>query len=314
MKQAFLLFISLLPSALVIAAEQHCEEKLVQAICVVDPPASEPDRYKPSRPCLSEETRAYGSAILEAYRSFPKLVKTALCSVQNLYIEKQFFGTAWSAPVNENAPQSMLLGLNKREMDAQLKLEPFSSWFEQLSFGGPKDFTVSPLLPTIAIEPRRWKSATYLIDTLLHEAGHLLDYKYGFNKFICSSPNMCKPAPGSWTEIAWLSSAVPRPENDFDQRRFICINNCQSTHLDPKKSAEFYEDLHKSGFVSQLSAISPLEDFAETFSLYVKIHVLGQQIHWRDSRGNIYDAKLVLNSMPLKQKITFLESHLKELK
>lgn len=69
-----------------------------------------------------------------------------------------------------------------------------------------------------------------------------------------------------------------------------------------------------AGFVSQLSTISPMEDFAETFSLYVKIHVLGQQIHWRDSQGNIYDAKLVLNSTPLKQKITFLESHLKELK
>lgn len=31
MKQAFLLFVSLLPSALVIAAEQDCEEKLVQS-------------------------------------------------------------------------------------------------------------------------------------------------------------------------------------------------------------------------------------------------------------------------------------------
>lgn len=293
-------------------AGDNCQEKLSRAICIVDSPATETDRYKPHRPCVEEDTTKYTSQILAAYAFFPQIVQAALCSIQNLYIEKQFFGTAWSAPINEQVPQAMLLGLNKREMDAELRLEPFLSWFEQLSFGGAKNFSVSPYLPTTTVEPSRWKSATFLIDTLLHEAGHLLDYKNHFNKFECSSQT-CKPASDSWAEIAWLSDLKPRPENDFGQRKSICINNCQANHLDPKRSADFYKRLHQSGFVTQLSAINPMEDFAETFSLYEKTHALGQNIYWHDAQGNTYNAKFVLRSNSLKQKVKFIESHLKGL-
>jgi hypothetical protein len=315
MKIALALFFASFPFLSIPAnASQDCQEKLAKAICIVNSPVKEPDRYKPNRPCIEGETKRYSVQVLDAYGSFPAPVKKILCSVQTIYIEKDFFGTAWSAAVDESDPQEMLLGLNIRELDAQLRLESFLSWFEQLSFGGAKDFTISPLLPMISIDPPRWKSATFLTNTLLHESGHLLDYKYGFNKFVCSDPNKCKPLPGSWGEIAWLSNSTPRPDNDFDQRPLICINRCQAVHLDPKKSTEFYRDLFQSGFVSQLSAISPMEDFAETFSLYERINAMDQQINLKDTNGNLYDVKLVLKSDPLKQKVKFIENILKELK
>jgi hypothetical protein len=247
-------------------------------------------------------------AILSAYQVFPGFIKSALCSVQSLYIEKKFFGTAWSAPVDEDRPQDMLLGLNQRELDAQLKLEPFLSWFEQLSFGGATDFKVLPHLPTVTVNPHRWKQMTFLVDTLAHEAGHLLDYKNRFNSFICDIAGSCQPAPGSWTEISWLSESEPLPENDFAERKLICINNCQSDHLDPQRADQFYTILHQSGFVSQLAAINSMEDFAETFSLYVKLKYLGQKIEWNDAKGNVYDGGKILNSRPLQQKLKYLES------
>lgn len=282
------------------------EAKLSDAICLVEAPTNESDRYKPNRTCLPGG-EVYAAQVLEAYRSFPLFVQQELCSVKFLYIEKQFFGAAWSSPVEESNPNEMMIGLNQRELDSRLTLDPFLTWFEQLSFGGKTDFSTSQGLPSISIRPKGWASSTYLIDTLLHETGHLVDFRSHFNRSDCKRPDDCQPSAGSWTEIGWKNESTPKPENDFPDRKFICINSCGSTHLDPKEAPKFYRSLYRGGFVSQLSALNSMEDFAESFSLYVKEKYLGFHTELDDGQGHHYTSTSTFDSKEFEAKRNYLE-------
>jgi hypothetical protein len=303
--------IFLLVSFNALSSEIDCRTSLKQAICLVNAPVKESDRYKPNRSCLVGGER-YEDQILEAYDAFPNFVQAALCTVKFLYIETNFFGSAWSAPIDESNPQDMMIGLRQHELDSKLKLESFLSWYEQLSFGGLKDFTPLPYLPSINITPQKWVQSTYLIDTLLHEVGHLLDYKNFYNQIKCDSQNHCSHVPGSWGDISWQTDSLPKEEFDFPERKLICINNCTTTYLDPSRASEFYLNLHENGFISQLAAIHPMEDFAESFKYYVLEKYMGIKNTWDDKLGHIYNSADIINSKSFENKKIYLDNILKK--
>lgn len=294
-------------------SSESCHQNIREAVCLVDPPHEEKNRYKDGRICLSGGQRYY-QQIIEAYDTFPEFAQKIVCSLRKIYIEKDFFGPAWSALDDDNNPNSGLIGLRKKDLDTHLGVEDYNSWFEQQSFGGSQDYNISTRLPMTIVLPENKKSLGFLSYTFLHEIGHILDYQQHFNQVDCSSiSGFCKSRPGSWTALSWMYIESPKAENDFAQRKDICLNACHGEYLSMTDADNFYKTLHENGFISQLSALNAREDWAEAFAIYVSTKYM--DIHYKIVLPTGVEYKLddVLNSNVFLAKNRYLEKVVRSL-
>jgi|GEM_PF-4482825 len=280
---------------------KSCRETIPSLICEVAAPIKEPDRYKDNRTCLPLDTSKYQKLILQAFSAYPKFVQDQFCSLKKIYIEQEFFGPAWSTPVDENNPSEILIGLRKKDLDAQVDLQDYGSWFEQQSFGGLQDFKVQPDLPIIMIAPKTIASKPFLLFTFLHELGHSFDYQKHYNR----SKDDPKFA-GSWTSLQWSDINQIQHQFDFKERKSICLNNCNGTYLAPLKASLLYRDLFSHGFVSQLSATNAMEDFADSFAYYVMSNYMGAQFVVVANKQN-FPVSDFINGRAFKKKLIYLQ-------
>ena len=95
------------------ASRNKCRIHIRQILCLVDGPTTEANRYKDHRHCLKNSAR-YAPQVLEAYDQFPGFAQEAVCGLKKIYIEKDFFGPAWSALDDESDPTTGLIGLRKK--------------------------------------------------------------------------------------------------------------------------------------------------------------------------------------------------------
>jgi hypothetical protein len=223
-----------------------CRAHLKQMICVVTSPQNEKDRYRNDRVCESgADISLFLRQIESAYDSYPPFLRNQLCSLSKVYLEEDFFGNAWS--------DKGIIAINKKLSDADPNAGNALSGFAQLSFGGKKPgYEPSLALPRIKVDP----SMVAVTHTLLHELGHTFDYDYGFQK-------------RGWEELS---------NKDFPLRKKICLNNCKNDFLSISEMPELYKELDEQGYVSQLAAVSPMEDFAETFALVVEHDEMGRKL------------------------------------
>lgn len=61
------------------------------------------------------------------------------CSLNYIFIEKEFFGTAYASPLKDSNGNIIgaMMGIRQSVLDENLNLETWASWKEQLSFGWP---------------------------------------------------------------------------------------------------------------------------------------------------------------------------------
>jgi hypothetical protein len=286
--------------------KDKCTQHIEESVCLVDEPATEKNRFRIDRTCLPG-SEIYKEKIIETYKTFPPFVQQVLCGVKKIYIEKDFYGAAWSAMDDPKKLKSPMIGILKKDLDSNLKLQDFLTWFEQLSFGGATDYLALPNLPLMVVSPPEKKEYPYLSLTLLHELGHILDYQKFFNDFKCKG-NKCKPAPASWTEISWQTIEKPKPDFTFKERNLICINRCKDRFINVAKADQFYDDLHSRGFLTQLAAFNAKEDWADTFAFYVSGKYMDIHFQIKSPKGKVYNFDDLLNSKAFARKKQYLES------
>jgi len=286
---------------------KKCHQKIRDIICLVNPPLDEKNRYKDGRTCLSGGDQ-YQQAIIDAYDAFPGFAQKVICSLKKIYIENNFYGSAWSALADDNDPDSGLIGIRKKDLDAHLGLQDYNSWFEQQSFGGSDDFKISPTLPVVKVYPKSKKDAGFLTYTLLHEVGHILDFQHHFNRVMCRMDGTdCYAMPDGWTVLGWMDLNSANAASDFPGRKQICLNACHGKFLSVTNMDRFYDTLFKHGYISQLAALDSMEDWAEVFAIYVNAKYMN--IHYKIvlPSGKEYILDDILNSEPMKAKKDFIE-------
>jgi uncharacterized protein YjgD (DUF1641 family) len=223
--------------------KSDCREKLAEQVCLVEPPKIEKDRYRSDRSCeVGADTNVFLRELQSAYDSYPPFVREQMCSLKKIYLEKEFFGDAWS--------DTGIIGINKKLSDADQDAGKKLGAFNEQTFG-VENMNAQPFL-LITITP----SLSSVTHTLLHELAHTFDYRYDFQK-------------KGWDKLS---------EADFPLKSKICLNHCQGQFIPTSEAPELYRELREQGFVSQLAAVSAMEDFAETFAFVVERDDMGRSI------------------------------------
>jgi hypothetical protein len=302
----FTLLVSLHLTPAEASDSKACRQYVKTIVCLVDAPSQEPDRYKDSRKCLSGSSK-YIAPVLETFDAYPPFVQEAVCGLKKIYIEKSFFGPAWSSLAIDSDPNSGLIGLRQSDIDAAIPAALYQSWFEQQSFGGKDDFHIDPDLPVVEIISPKTDALSGLTYSLLHEIGHIFDYQNKFNDETCLKG--CTPGSVSWTTLSWLSIQDPKPNSDFGLRSSICLNNCNGKFISPTNADLLYKEIYQHGFISQLGSVNAMEDFAESFAFYVSATYLEKHFEIHTKSGSTYKLDDVLTSKSFESKLNFLKAH-----
>jgi len=154
-----------------------CRAHIESVMCLVDPPENKSEEPGSDRPCLPGG-QAYAKYFEALYDNYPSALQKMFCSLRHIYIEKDFFGTAYAGLVKDEAgrPIGAKMGIRKSVLDENLNLGLWASWKEQLSFGGVTDsYTLTPNLPSIQTASDG-NLNDFLYFVVAHEFGHIFDF------------------------------------------------------------------------------------------------------------------------------------------
>ncbi|MDD4976370.1 MAG: hypothetical protein PHY93_18575 [Bacteriovorax sp.] len=293
-----------------------CRDHIKEIMCLVDPMKEDEDIK--NRPCL-EGGQSYAIHFEQLYDNYPPALQKMFCSLKRIYIENQFFGTAYASlmyDTNGNR-DGALIGIRKSVLDESLSLATWASWKEQLSFGGVTDsYTVTPDLPHVTTSSNS-KANDFLYFVITHEFGHLFDFSNNLNEQInCPEPTPenedpeCKMAEGSWGAISWETDRKPKPINEFQNRSGLCFYVCEGKTLNKADVPGLYESLLKTDFVSTYSATQIWDDFAESLAYFTIDQKLASRYMLNTKQGKYYDSISKLSSPIFATKSQYLKNFL----
>ena len=276
---------------------QNCREKISKAVCLVDP-TENPDASV-RRPCL-EGGDAYAIHFKMLYDFFPPVLRTMFCSVDVIYIEKQFQGTAYAGVLRDpnGKIRGAQMGIRKSVLDDRLTLTKWASWKEQLSFGGISDsYTLTPGLPLI--RTASWPGANdFLFFVISHEFGHIFDFTNNVSK-------------GGWGDLSWLTEETPKPENEFPHRKDLCFYWCENHPLSKEAASEVYRALyHDTNFISIYATSNPWEDFADSLAYFVMGQHLQTSYIVDTQQHQAYNIMQKLRSEKFRSKYRYIDDFL----
>ncbi len=239
------------------------------------------------------------------------------CSLDVIFIEKKFFGTAYAGLVKDanGKPVGAQMGIRQSVLDEDLGLTQWSSWKEQLSFGGIVDsYTVSSHLPIIQTSTPAENLNDFLYFVVAHEIGHIFDYANLINETKnCpevpddQEPLECELQEGSWGSIGWLTTQKPKAENDSLNRSQLCFYWCDGNTLGASTISNLYADLFKTNFISIYSTTQPWDDFADSLAYFLMKRNLDTAYSIHTNQGQSYDIMKKLNSPVWRTKRQYLE-------
>ncbi len=299
------------------SAETNCRDNIKQVICLVDP-AKEGEDFS-SRKCL-EGGDSYAHHFEKIYDNYPPLLQKMFCSLKHLFIEKIFFGTAYAGTTKDQNGQAngAVMGIRQSVLDEQLSLQTWTSWKEQLSFGGVTDsYTITPDLPQVATSSYiEVNDLLYFI--LAHEFGHMFDFANSVNKFKnCTTPvsddeePLCDVDGSSWSGLSWTTNLTPKAEFDFSLRSKLCFYGCTAENkLSVTDVPLVYESLSKTNFISTYAATNPYDDFAESLAYYVIDQKLNSSYVLDTKQNQTYDSMIKLKDPIFKSKYEYIENFL----
>jgi hypothetical protein len=298
-------------SAVQAPPDQDCRANIAKVVCLVDPAKEGDDESK--RTCLPGSEN-YAAPFEKLYDRFPAHLQKMFCSLGRIYIEKDFYATAYAGGiVDPNGVQLGLIGIRQDFADKEFALDFWASWKEQLNFGGdPKVYSTDPTRPMIQSS---FPDMFYF--AVAHEFGHLFDFTNKLNRFDdCKFENgrlegACTSAPGSWAEQSWKDARNhPLDVNEFPLRTELCFYTCNGKFIDLGRAQELYHDLFATNFISIYAAQNPMEDFADTFAYYTVRNEL-QATYWVTLQdGQVFDSMEHLYSGAMKGKADFIRNFL----
>ena len=299
------------------SAETNCRDNIKQVICLVEP-VNEGEDFE-NRKCL-EGGDSYAPHFEKIYDNYPPLLQKMFCSLKHLYIEKIFFGTAYAGTTKDQDgnPNGAVMGIRQSVLDEQLSLQTWTSWKEQLSFGGIKDaYTITPHLPQItASTPVQVNDLLYFI--LAHEFGHMFDFANSVNQFDdCSTPDsddeepLCDAEENSWSALSWATNLTPKVEFNFSLRSKLCFYFCNAENkLSVVDVHLVYESLSKKNFISTYAATNPYDDFADSLAYYVIDQKLNSSYVLDTKQNQTYDSMTKLKDPIFRSKYEYIENFL----
>ncbi len=289
----------------------ECRNRIKSLMCLVDPATS-----KGKRECLQGGEK-YAFHFEQLFDNYPLVLQKVFCSLDVIYIEKVFVGTAYAGTSDED--KLIVLGIRKSVLDEKLNLHTWASWKEQLSFGGKPDvYEINPQLPEIQVSPVN-RANDFLYFVVAHEFGHILDFANKVNQFKEACPEWngtglepeCEMKEDSWGALSWKTNKTPRVENDFSNRTGLCFYWCGQMPLAQTTISQVYNDLiEKSDFISLYSTTQPWDDFADSLAYYVTSNYLHQSYVIDTKQGSQYDIMKKLKSSLFAKKYQYIERFL----
>jgi len=246
------------------------------------------------------------------------ILKKMLCHVKQIYIEKNFIGSAY-AGLFANSDHKVLggmIGIRKSLLDQPSTLDEWASWKEQIHFGtDPSHVNVAQGLPIVHTSMKDGQ-LDMLYFLMAHELGHLFDFSNGVNQFVgCENQHdescVSTPKPNSWGALSWKTDKTPLDIDNFPLRSSLCFYFCEGKFIPASRQDELYEGLGKTNFLSAYTTRYPTEDFADTFAFYTLMTERNASYVVETACGQSYDIIERLRSgLLLAPKKKFIEDFL----
>ena len=243
-----------------------CEKALEVAACETDATTNEiSDDF--SRVACSNNSKSYVPALLKIATEMPERLRPMFCGVERIFISDRITSTAFASPIIDDGGtyRGGFIGARKSTFLQTPSIHELATWKEQLAFGGSSEFLkLDPKLVQIDYGLKLdVLDRDGLFYVLVHELGHLVDYKNGVNADCANA--RCRPSNGSFAAMSWKSATQPIVSLAFFLRDSFCYYGC--THpIDPSQMGAIYRSLVKSAFVTTYSGQNVHEDFAEFFA------------------------------------------------
>ena len=290
-----------------------CRAKIRSIMCLVEP--AEEGQDSEMRLCQTGGEN-YAHFFETLFDFFPPVLRQMFCSLDKIFIEKKFIGTAYAGILKDPSGNVTggVMGIRKSVLDEGLDLATWASWKEQLSYGGVTDsYTPLSHLPMIETSSEMTKVNDFLYFVVAHEFGHILDFTNEINKTKnCPDllgeqvPPECDMDENSWGGIGWATDRRPKTENDFFNRSFLCFYWCNGNSIASENVPRLYSDLFKTDFISTYATTQPWDDFADSFAYFLMNKNLNTTYLIHTNQGTSYDIMAKLRSPVWNKKFQFL--------
>lgn len=277
----------------------ECRAHIAKAVCWVEP-AQDGALADELRPCLKDGYK-YVSFFENHFDRSSDLIKKMYCSVDKLWVEKKLSSSAYASPLFDTNGQIAAGGVGVRQeiLDANLGFDQFLSWKEETSFGGSLKST-DPQMNLIQYSSNKATKDFFVDYVMDHEFGHLFDFANKLNH----------TGAGSWTDLSWKNMRFPKAENDFPLREQLCYYSCGANFIPHAQATKLFSDLLATNFLSTYASSHPMEDWAESFALYISTVQLGLNLEIH-IQGQNFKMTEHFHSPLLKSKRDYVENFLK---
>lgn len=308
-----------------------CRARIESLICLAGPAA--PGENNSTRPCLEADTRSYADPLEKIFDAYPPSLQKVFCGLGKIWIEKDFKGTAYAGTTPDGS--MAIMGIRESALVGNFSLSFWTTWKEQLSFGGIKDrYELTPGLPFIEATLDARGANDFLYYVIAHEFGHVLDFANKVNSYDCpqtSAPGEgprdetpCPATPGTWSDISWeamipreenlpgdpwgLQNWVLKPQSRFEHRERLCFYDCATNNA--SVVPDLYEGLWRSDFLTTYSTTNSWDDFAEAVAFWVGKREAGMSYGVRLGDGTFYAWSDKLDQPVFARKRAYLDAFL----
>jgi hypothetical protein len=268
-----------------------CRDNIRATACIVKPPTSVQDYFE--RPC-QPGAESYVAQLQAAWDYLPPKLQKIYCHTRKIWIEEEMFSTGMASEYWEKVKgadgkdyytnNGLILSLSKvKVFDTQTDLGLWLTHKEQTAFGLQMTDPISPLMPVFKADYHGFNARAMLIDLLMHEGGHFVDFANQVNRndfMKCMDqnwqwiPDCVPPMQGAWLSISWEFDGSIRSKDAVFGGKPPCYygeaNGCKPEQmLDLNQATPIYREFFDSNaFVSPYAVAGPAEDFAESFLFY----------------------------------------------
>ena len=277
-------------------ARAECAASVVDRICWVDSSDLEASKANPEykRNCLRGGKERFAQRVVAICNQLPPLFQSIMTNVDVIHIERDLNTVAYAAATGRRS----IVGIQQEVLENEVPFEQLFSWKEQLIFRKKTArFESDSKLPQYRLTgPALLNSA--LLYVLIHELGHILDYRNGVN------------AP--WADAEWDGTRYKATAGTKSMKSYLgSISFYGSTSaIYPTFAENLYASLQESTFISAYASTNSFEDFAEMLAHYVFLIHYGQNIQLVLEGRILLDARKRLESEAFGPKFDFIERFL----
>jgi hypothetical protein len=226
----------------------------------------------PERPVAATPTPEFSSALRQVEKILPeRVLRLAGERIIGLYLVDDLGGSGYTEAIRDEAGKERyaILVLDRKLLRAK-KANAWATWRERSFFkslpGNP------PELHLVIEEGPKDSAENAIVQILLHEIGHALGMAAGTLPSWNGNGTL---APGHpFADLSWRArggSVESLWEEAFPERKSLKIYAFADAPLTAGQARESYAHLARTGFPTLYAAVSPWEDFAESFANYLHV-------------------------------------------